>query len=65
MRQDDRSWSDLVFWRSAEEAERMKERAASSEVCRAYFSCMSEADQDPGAGLAFYRSVEVYGNLSI
>jgi hypothetical protein len=43
----------------------MKERAASSEVCRAYFSCMSEADQDPGAGLAFYRSVEVYGNLSI
>jgi sarcosine oxidase delta subunit len=59
---DERSWTDLVFWRSKEAAEAMLERALTSEVCRDYFACMANTDAD---GVAHHRIIQGYGAIDI
>jgi hypothetical protein len=66
VRKDDRSWSDIVFWRTPQDAARAMERAASSEVCRSYFECMAAADHDdPAQGVTVYQRVRSYGSVVI
>jgi hypothetical protein len=63
-RQDQATWTDIVFWRSDVHAARAMEAAATSLVCSAYFKCMAAADHDdPGHGVTLFRSVKRYGSI--
>lgn len=61
LRKDDRRYADLVFWRTAQDAERAMALAATSEPCREYFACMLAAGPgDPAHGVELFRVVESY-----
>lgn len=61
LRKDDQRFADLVFWRTARDAERAMALAATSEPCREYFACMLAADPgDPSHGVELFRVVESY-----
>lgn len=57
----DRRWCDLVYWRSAESAERATRNAAASPVCFRYFRLMVGADAaEPGAGVRHFARRRMY-----
>lgn len=63
---DEKSWADIVFWNSAEQAAKAMEQVASSEVCGGYFACMAAVSHDdPDHGVTLFRSVERYGAIPI
>jgi hypothetical protein len=66
MQTNERTWTDMVFWRSKEAAEEMIEIAAANEVCRGYFACMADADPErPADGVTHYRIVQGYGGIDV
>lgn len=61
VQKDSATWADIVFWRSADDAAKAMEAAASSETCRSYFACMAQENHDdPSNGVTLYRSVKTY-----
>jgi hypothetical protein len=61
LRKGENRFADLVFWRTAEDAERAMALAAASEHCRDYFACMRAADHDdPAHGVELFRVVQSY-----
>lgn len=61
MRREDGRYADLVFWESEDKARAAMARAAQSEVCRGYFSCMlDESHDDPAAGVTLFSAVRNY-----
>jgi hypothetical protein len=66
VRKDDKSWADIVFWRSAAQAAEAMKLAATSEVCRAYFACMAATDHDdPSHGVTHFQTVKTYGSVAL
>jgi len=62
VQKDSTTWADIVFWRSADDASKAMQAAASSETCRSYFECMAQEDHDdPSNGVTLYQSVKTYG----
>jgi hypothetical protein len=60
------AWADIVFWRSARHAQQAMQAVASSEACRAYFTCMAEADhEDPGQGVTLFHCRRTYGAVAL
>lgn len=56
----DRSYVDLVWWRSMETAEAAMARVMESAVCRDYFSLMEPNQAEAGAGVLHFRSLRSY-----
>lgn len=66
VRHDARSWTDIVLWRSAEDARMMMEAAATSEACGRYFACMANENHDDlENGVVHHEVVRIYGNIRI
>ena len=66
VRKDAGTLADIVFWRSAEHAEKAMQAVASSAACRAYFACMAAVDHDePGDGVTLFRSLKSYGSIRL
>lgn len=59
----DRQWCDLVYWRSAELAERAMRNAAASPVCYRYFHLMAGVEHaEPGGGVQHFRRRRMYAS---
>lgn len=56
LRQDERSWCDLVYWSSPEAAHRAVSIAMESPVCQRYFALMV-----PGDGVRHFAVEATYG----
>ena len=56
----ERSYVDLIWWRSMETAEAAMAKVTESTVCREYFSLMEPHQAEAGAGVLHFRSLQAY-----
>jgi hypothetical protein len=57
------AWTDLVFWRSAEDVAAAMQKAAESRACAAYFDCMAPAEN--GENMLHFTVAARYGRIIV